>query len=99
MEVPIWVASRFSSAMLPAPLAFLVDDLAGDRAAVGCLPLRRAGVGLHEGVVDAAGEAGLDVVLGEGERAVGCRGAGVDLAAEDHRLLHRGHAARGDRVV
>jgi hypothetical protein len=34
-------------------------------------------------VVDAAAEAGFDVVLGESERAVGSLGAGVDLAAED----------------
>ena len=85
--------------MLPSPLSFLVDDLAGDGGAVGRLPLRRAGVGLHEGVVDAAAEAGFDVVLGEGERAVGSLGAGVDLAAEDHRFLQRGHAGRGDGVV
>ena len=73
----------------------LGDQLAADRAAVGCLPLRRAGERLHEGVVDAAGEVRVDVVLGEGERAVELRGAGVDLAAEDHRLLQCGHSAGG----
>jgi hypothetical protein len=50
-------------------------------------------------VVDASGEVRVDVVLGEGERAVRLCGAGVDLAAERHRLLHCGRAARGDRVV
>src|SRR5258705_280510 len=44
----------------------LGDDLAGDRAAVGCLPLRRAGERPHEGVADVVGEVGVDVVLGEG---------------------------------
>src|SRR6266700_4451730 len=45
----------------------LGDDLAADRAAVGCLPLRRAGERPHEGVVDVVGEVRVDVVLGEGE--------------------------------
>jgi hypothetical protein len=36
-------------------------------------------------------------VLGELERAVELRGAGIDLAATDHRLLQGGHAAGGDR--
>src|SRR5262249_53190311 len=77
----------------------LGDDLAGDHAAVGCLPLRRASGWLHEGVVNAPGEVCFDVVLGEGERAVRLCGAGVDLAAEHHRLLQRGHAPRGGRVI
>jgi hypothetical protein len=45
------------------------DDRAGDRAAVRCLPLRRAGGWLDEGVVDAAAQVRVGIALGEGERA------------------------------
>jgi len=85
--------------MLPAPLAFLVTSLPATALAVRSLPLRRARERLHEGVVDAAAQVRVDVVLGEGEGAVGLRGAGVDLAAKHHRFLQCGYAAGADRVV